>query len=246
MQLFPEVLLRYSKPLQPAVLIRRYQRFLADVELPDGSMMTVHVPNTGSLMGCRDPGLKVWLLDSENPERKYRFTWEQVEVGPGNRVGINTHRANALVEEALEAGLIPELRQYAHRRAEVRFGSENSRVDWLLSAPEQPDFYLEVKNVTTALGQGVAAFPDAVTARGTKHLRELMRMVDAGHRAGVLFCVQRDDCHEVIPADQIDPLYGATLREARTKGVEFFALAAQLSSESVELFRPLSVNCPPH
>lgn len=236
--------MQYPHPLQPAILLRRYQRFLADVQLPDGSLLTVHVPNTGSLLGCRDPGMRVWLLDSQNPERKYRFTWEQVEVRAGCRVGVNTHRANQLVEEALLARRVPSLESYTDRRAEVRFGQENSRVDWLLSAPGQPDFYLEVKNVTTARELGVAAFPDAVTTRGTKHLRELMRMVEAGYRAGVLFCVQRDDCQQVIPADQIDPIYGATLREAEAAGVEFFALGAELSAESVTLTHALTVNCP--
>lgn len=236
--------MRYPSPLQTGVLVRRYQRFLADITLPDGKLITVHVPNTGSLMGCCEPGLKVWLLDSENLERKYRFTWEQVEV-EGGRVGINTHRANSLVGEALEARLIESLAHYTQRKAEVRFGSENSRVDWLLSEPGHPDCYLEVKNVTTALGDGVAAFPDAVTTRGTKHLRELMRMVEAGYRAAVVFCVQRSDCHQVVPADQIDPQYGQAMREALAQGVEFYALEARMDHESVQLWRVLPVRCPP-
>jgi sugar fermentation stimulation protein A len=235
---------RYPLPLQPGTLIRRYQRFLADVSLPDGSLITVHVPNTGSLRGCCESGLKVWLLDSGNSERKYRFTWEQVEVN-GGRVGINTHRANALVEEALKARLIPELAVYSERRAEVRFGEENSRVDWLLSEKGQPLCYVEVKNVTTALGDGVAAFPDAVTTRGTKHLRELMRMVGTGHRAAVVFCVQRSDCEQVIPADAIDPQYGLAMREAMAAGVCFYALEARLDSAVAELWRGLPVRCPP-
>jgi sugar fermentation stimulation protein A len=234
----------FSEPLIPATLLKRYRRFLADVRLDDGTELTVHVPNTGSLLGCAEPGLRVWLSDSGNPERKYRYTWERVDV-MGARVGINTHRANALVGEALQAGLIPELAGYGQRTAEVRFGHENSRIDWLLQQPGKPDCYLEVKNVTAAVQDGIALFPDAVSARGTKHLRELMRVVEAGGRGVLLFCVQRTDAQEVRPADAIDAKYGQTLREARAAGVEVLAWRSVMDHRSQRLVQAIPVVCPP-
>lgn len=236
--------MEFSAPLQPAQLVRRYQRFLADVVLPGGESLTVHVPNTGSLLGCVAPGLPVWLSDSGNPERRYRFTWEQVAVGEA-RVGINTHLANRLVGEALDSGLLPGLRNYITKRSEVRYGVEKSRVDWLLSGPRLPDCYLEVKNVTAAVDQGIALFPDAVSTRATKHLRELMGMVREGARAVLVFCVQRDDVTQVRPADQIDPDYGRTLREALEAGVEAYALRATLDEHSVRLTHLIPIHCPP-
>lgn len=235
--------MEFPEPLQPAQLVRRYQRFLADVVLPGGEPLTVHVPNTGSMLGCLTPGSTVWLSDSGNPERRCRFTWEQVAVGAA-RVGINTHRANALVGEALEAGLLPDLNHYAIKRAEVRYGIEKSRIDWLLTGAGLPDCYLEVKNVTAAVERGVALFPDAVSTRGTKHLRELMGMVREGARAVLVFCVQRDDVTEVRPADQIDPEYGRTLREALQAGVEAYALRATLDERQVRLTHRIPIHCP--
>ncbi|MDE2259136.1 MAG: DNA/RNA nuclease SfsA, partial [Betaproteobacteria bacterium] len=152
--------MEFSRPLIPALLQRRYKRFLADVRLEDGTDLTVHVPNTGSLLGCAEPGLRIGLSDSGNPARKYRYTWEQVNVGRA-RVGINTHWANQLVGEAIDQGLLGTLSGYAKRRAEVRYGEENSRIDWLLSHPGRPDCYVEVKNVTAAVDQGITVFPDA-------------------------------------------------------------------------------------
>ncbi|NDU91165.1 MAG: DNA/RNA nuclease SfsA [Ferrovum sp.] len=233
----------FPQPLIPALLVERYKRFLADVRLEDGTGLTVHVPNTGSMLGCTDAGLRVWLSDSGNPERKYRLTWEQVSVGPA-RVGINTHRANALVGEALDSGLLETLAGYAERRAEVRYGEENSRIDWLLTHPGRPNCYVEVKNVTASVEAGVALFPDAVSARGTKHLREMMRRVAEGERAVLVFCVQRDDVSEVRPADSIDPEYGQTLREALHGGVEAVACAATLSDQQILLTRLIPIICP--
>ncbi len=233
----------FSQPLIPAQLQKRYKRFLADVRLEDGTELTVHVPNTGSLLGCAQPGLQVWLSDSGNLERKYRFTWEQVSVGPA-RVGINTHRANALVGEALDSGLLPMLSGYDGRRAEVRYGEENSRIDWLLTHPGRPDCFVEVKNVTAAVTAGVALFPDAVSTRGTKHLREMMRQVAEGRRAVLVFCVQRDDVTEVQPADGIDPEYGRTLREALAAGVEAVACRATLTDRKILLTHLIPIICP--
>ncbi len=235
--------MEFSQPLIPALLHRRYKRFLADVRLEDGTDLTVHVPNTGSLLGCTQPGLRIGLSDSGNPARKYRYTWEQVQVGKA-LVGINTHLANQLVGEAIDQGLLGTLSGYAKRRAEVRYGEENSRIDWLLSHPGRPDCYVEVKNVTAAVDQGIAVFPDAVSTRGTRHLRELMREVAHGQRAVLVFCVQRDDATEVRPADNIDPEYGQTLREAIKAGVEVVACRATLSDRKILLTHLIPILCP--
>ena len=236
--------MRFKPPLQPARLIRRYKRFLADVELPDGSLTTVHCPNTGAMLGCAEPGMAVYLSRAANPDRKYPLSWELVEALPGVWVGIHTGRTNALVREALLAGTIPELAGYREIRGEVKL-RRGFRVDFLLRDPgRRPDCCLEVKNVTAAVTEGVALFPDAVSERASRHLRELMEQVAAGQRAALCFCVQRDDVSEVRPADDIDPVYGATLREALAAGVEVVAYAAEVSPEAVRLHRPVPVVTP--
>jgi sugar fermentation stimulation protein A len=230
--------MKFAPALHRATLIKRYKRFLADVTLPDGSARTLHCPNTGSMLHCAEPGSRVWYSDSENPARKYPCTWELVEVDQCYKVGINTGRANALVKEALALGAIPQLRGYVNCRSEVPYGSEKSRIDFLLSdKPDAPgeDCYVEVKSVTLGLGQGLGAFPDAVTTRGLKHLRELMEMRASGHRAVLLFCVQHQGIEEVRPADEIDPAYGAMLREAQGKGVEVMAYRADISEQEIRL-----------
>lgn len=236
--------MRFPAPLTGATLIRRYKRFLADVSLDDGTELTVHCPNTGSLLGCHTPGARVWLSRSSNAKRKYAYTWELVEVTGGVLVGINTGRSNALVREAIESGVIGELTGYADIRAEVRYGKENSRADFLLTNANER-CYLEVKNVTAAVQGGRALFPDAVSTRGTRHLRELMGIVsEPGRRAVLCFCVQRCDVDEVRPADAIDPTYGRTLREALQSGVEAIAYRATLCPQSVTLVEPIPVVCP--
>lgn len=227
-----------------ATLVRRYKRFLADVTLDDGTALTAHCPNTGSMLGCHAPGSRVWLSRSDNPKRKYAHTWELVEVADGVLVGINTGRSNALVREAIESGVIGELGGYDEIRAEVRYGEEGSRADFLLTRGATA-CYLEVKNVTAAVENGVALFPDAVSTRGTRHLRELIGTLrTAGQRAVLCFCVQRSDVHEVRPAEQIDPDYGSTLREALEAGVEAIAYRAKLSPEGVALAERVPVVCP--
>ncbi len=237
--------MQFSKPLIEGVLVKRYKRFLADVCLADGGLVTAHCPNTGSMMGCVEPGFRVWLSDSDNPRRKYPLTWELVEIASGTLVGIHTGRTNALVREAIEAGRIEPLAGYADIRPEVKYGGENSRIDLLLQSNGLPDCYVEVKNVTAAVDSGIALFPDAVTARGTKHLRELMTMTDQGSRAVVLFCVQREDVTEVRPADAIDPAYGEALRTAIAQGVEALAWQARVTTVGIELCCPLPVVCSP-
>jgi sugar fermentation stimulation protein A len=235
--------MNFLSPLVEGMLIRRYQRFLADVELPDGRIVTAHTPNTGSMAGCCAPGSRVWLRSSGNAARKYPLTWELVETGQGVLVGINTGLSNHLVQEGIEWGVVAELRGYQTIRREVRYGEENSRIDLLLEGGADGSCYVEVKNVTL-VEDGAALFPDAVSIRGTKHLRELAAMVGQGCRAVIFFCVQRNDAREVRPADRIDPLYGRTLREALAQGVEALAYEAQVSLDGVRLDRPLPVVCP--
>lgn len=236
--------MEYEQPLITATLLRRYQRFLADVIPQTGQTMTVHCPNTGAMLGCQEPGSKVWLLPASNPRRKYPFSWELVEALPDVLVGINTGRSNRLVEEALTAGLIAPLRGYRQLRREVTItaGGERSRMDFLLSAHRyRPDCYLEVKNVTAAVTDGTALFPDAVSIRATKHLTALMALVGLGLRAALVFCVQRADVRRVRPATEIDPRYAETLALAAERGVEIYAYRAQVSPRQVQLVKRLRV-----
>jgi sugar fermentation stimulation protein A len=237
------MLVIFPSPLLPAILLRRYQRFLADVQLADGRTVTVHCPNTGALLGCAEPGMAVWLSRSSKPGRKYALTWELVNSG-GTLVGINTGLANRLVEEALHNHLLPGFTGYPQLRREVRYGQANSRIDFLLEGDDHNRCYLEVKNVTAAVQDGIALFPDAVSQRGTRHLRELITVVAQGQRAVLCFCVQRQDVREVRPADAINPVYGATLREALACGVEVMACAAVVTSQAITLHRRLPVVCP--
>lgn len=223
-------------------LIRRYKRFLADVQLEQG-VVTAACPNTGSMMGCCEPGSRVWLSESDRATRKYRHTWEIVEVGKV-MVGINTALPNALVEEAVASGALAELAGYANVRREVGFGEERSRIDLLLEHPERPPCYVEVKNVTAAVSGRVALFPDSVSERGAKHLRELIRLKAAGLRPVQLYCVQRGDVDEVRPADAIDVEYGRTLRQAIAAGVEVMAYRAKVTPREIRIEERIPVVCP--
>lgn len=240
--------MNYQQILQEARLIRRYKRFMADVELPDGSQITLHCPNTGSMKNCLYPGYKVWYSDSGNPKRKYPCTWEQAEIPVQfggseqmTRAGLNTNIANKLVEELLISGGVPELAKYQTLRREVKYGEENSRIDFLLQQPELPDCYVEVKSVTLAMGDGLGLFPDAVTTRGTRHLREMTQLACKGIRAVLFFCVQHTGIERVAPADDIDPEYGKALRNALNAGVEIMAWGAEVTSDAITLVKPLSV-----
>ncbi|MEO5677550.1 MAG: DNA/RNA nuclease SfsA [Usitatibacter sp.] len=232
----------YSAKLVEGRLIRRYKRFLADIQLPSG-VITAACPNTGSLMGCCEPGSRVWLSESDSATRKYRHTWEIVEVGRV-MVGINTGLPNALVAEAIRDGTIGELTGYPNVRREVAFGEERSRVDLLLEGAQRESCYVEVKNVTAAANRGVALFPDCVSERGSKHLRELIRLKARGLRAVQLYCVQRGDVNEVRPADGIDFEYGRTLREAIAAGVEVLAYRAKVTLDEIRLAERIPVVCP--
>ncbi len=237
--------MKFTPALQPAKLLRRYKRFLADVELPDGAMLTVHTPNTGAMTGCAEPGSTVWLRDVNSPKRKYRYSWEVTENLQGVLVGVHTGMPNKLVAEGINSGIIEELQGYSCHRHEVRYGEEGSRIDLLLQGGDDGrDCYVEVKNVTTCDDQGAGFFPDAVSVRASKHLRELMAMVEQGHRAVIFFCVQRGDVEWVRPADEIDETYGTTLRQALAAGVEALAYRARVSPEEVVLEKALPVICP--
>lgn len=230
--IFPHALTR-------AVLLRRYKRFLADVRLESGETVIAHCANTGSMMGLNHPGNQVWLSRSDNPKRKLAWTWELVEVESGALVGIHTGRANGLVREALEAGLIPELAGFGGIRAEASL-SARSRTDLLLDFSGRPCF-VEVKSVTAAVADGVGFFPDAVSVRAHKHLEELAGVARAGARAAVVFCAQREDVASVRPADHIDAEFGRSLRAVAASGVELYALGARVTPESITLERRLKV-----
>ena len=234
--------MQYARALVEGRLIRRYKRFLADIQLPDG-VITAACPNTGSMMGCCEPGSRVWLSESDRATRKYRHTWEIVEVGQV-MIGINTGLPNNLVAEAIGDGVIPELSGYETVRREVRYGEEASRVDFVLESPGREACYVEVKNVTAAAQKGVALFPDCVSERGSRHLRELIRMKSQGLRPVQLYCVQRGDVKEVRPADGIDHEYGRTLREAIAAGVEVLAYRARVTPKEIRLVDRISVRCP--
>jgi sugar fermentation stimulation protein A len=234
--------MRFEQPLIEGVLLRRYKRFLADVRLSDGRTVTAHTPNTGSMAGCAEPGLRVWLRDSGNPRRKYPYSWELVESRSGVLVGINTTLANRLVRDAIEDDTVVELQGYGRIRTEQRYGMEGSRIDLLLEDGPRGRCYVEVKNVTL-VEDGVALFPDAVSLRGTRHLRELRRVAE-GARAVVLFCVQRADARAMRPAAHIDPEYARTLCAVMDKGVEALVYGARVSTQGIALQERLGFSCP--
>jgi sugar fermentation stimulation protein A len=229
--------MKLPQPLASGLLLRRYKRFLADVEMSDGSVVTAHCPNSGSMLGCAAPGSPVLLSRSDNLSRKYPHTWELVHADDC-WIGINTSLPNHLVREGIEQGIVSELLGYKLIRQEVCYGSERSRIDLLL---EEPGIcYVEVKNVTL-VENGIARFPDAATTRGQKHLRELMAMVAGGARAVNFFVVQHANATSVTPADAIDPVYGRLLREAAKAGVEILAYQANVTPEEIILSRSIPV-----
>ena len=227
----PKIKTASTNGLMPAVLVQRYKRFLADIILPSGETITVHCPNTGSMKNCVHPMSPCWYSVSDSQTRKYPQTLEIVTTPSGHLAGINTSRSNNLVEVAITAGVIEELQGYEALRREVVYGNEKSRIDFLLEKGNER-CYVEVKNVTLMENDGQGLFPDAISTRGTKHLRELMQMVREGHRAVLLFCVQHSGINWVEPADHIDIEYGKTLRAAITAGVEVIAYSAFIDAEN--------------
>lgn len=223
-------------PLLSGTLIRRYKRFLADIELPDGTIVTAHTPNSGSMMGCAVPGSPALISRSESATRKYPFTWELVQVN-GIWIGIHTGYPPKLVREGVKNGIVAELQGYTTIQPEVACGE--SRIDLFLDGGDSP-CWVEVKNVTL-VEKGIALFPDAVTTRGQKHLRELRRLVGKGERGVIFYVIQREDAEAVAPADRIDPEYGRLLREVIADGVEALAYRACVTPAEIKLEKRLPV-----
>jgi sugar fermentation stimulation protein A len=227
--------MKFSTPLLRGRLVKRYKRFLADVILDSGEAITATCPNTGSMMGLATPGAVVWVSTSASPTRKYPHTWELVETDLGHGpalVGINTNHPNRLVSEAIADGRIPELAGYAGLRREVKYGL-SSRIDILLEDPAKGLAYVEIKNVHLSRQAGVAEFPDSVTERGVKHLVELSAMVAAGHRAVMVYLIQRADAPAFALAPDIDPRYAEAFAQARAAGVEAIAYDCTISPEEI-------------
>jgi sugar fermentation stimulation protein A len=233
--------MQFEPPLEEGRLLRRYKRFLADIETPSGEQLTIHCPNTGSMLNCMEEGAQIWFSRSNDPKRKLPGTWELGCTPHGRMAVINTARANALVEEALHAGLITELNGFTALKREVAYGVERSRIDIRLEYPAG-FAYVEVKSVTLGFSDSdVAAFPDARTERGSKHLRELAALARSGIRAVQFYCVNLSGISAVRAAAEIDPAYAAALQEAKAAGVEVLAYGAQISPQGVRLLSPLAV-----
>ncbi len=228
----------YWPQLIPGTLINRYKRFLADVQLSDGTLVTAHCANSGRMTACNEPGRTVYLSSHDNPKRKLPYTWELIDMG-SSLVGVNTMVPNRLVAEAVAAEKIPELTGYETIEKEVRVG-RRSRLDLKLVKPQSPSCYVEIKNCTLVEKER-AMFPDAVTVRGRKHLKELESLVEEGHRCVMFFLIQRMDAGQFAPADHIDPIYGETLRHAAGKGVEMVAYDVDIDLTQIQINHRLSI-----
>lgn len=224
--------MEFASALMTGNLIRRYKRFLADITLDNGTEITAHCANTGAMTGCAPVDARVWLSVSDNPKRKYPYSWQLVELSPGVMACINTGLTNKVAHEAILQQQIKELKGFDQCQTEVAYGEEKSRVDFLLTYGDQ-QVYVEVKHVTLSLEKGVACFPDAVTKRGQKHLRELIQQVKSGHRAVLLFIIMRTDVSLVTTADSIDAEYGRLLRQAIREGVEVLAYGTKIDSNEI-------------
>lgn len=235
--------MEFARPLIPARLVKRYKRFLADASLEDGSVVTAHCGNPGAMLGLAEPGAAIWLEPTDAPGRKLRFAWRLVELDDGHLAGIDTAVPNRVVAEALAARAVPPLAGYDTVRPEVRYGT-GSRVDFLATGPGLPPAYVEVKNVHLRREADWAEFPDSITARGARHLADLAAEAAAGHRAVMLYLVQRTDCARFRLAADIDPAYAAAFARARSAGVEALCFAACITRAGVWLDRALPVTDP--
>lgn len=231
--------MNFEPPLLTGKLIQRYKRFLADVVLDDGRELTVHCPNPGAMAGLKQPGNRIWISDSQNPKRKLRYTLEVMQVGE-TMVGINTNRANKLAFEAIQTELVGCINAGDTILSEQKYG-ENSRIDFLIEKRDAPRLYLEVKNVNFMRENGLHEFPDGVTARGSKHLRELMKMIDEGHQAMMLFIIQRNDGDQFKIATDIDAVYGETFENARRHGVKAQAICCYITAQSITPLRSIEI-----
>ena len=233
--------MQFDPVLEQGRLLKRYKRFFADIECADGSVVTAHCANTGSMKNCMSEGARVWFRRNDDPKRKLKATWELVETPHGRLACINTGRANRLVEEALQNGVIAELAGFTQLRREVKYGEENSRADFCLMFDQQQVF-VEVKSVTLGFANtDTAAFPDAVTTRGAKHLRELTALAASGQRAVLIYCVNLSGITAVRAAQEIDPEYAAALAEAKAAGVEVLAYGTRISPAGIEVVQRLAV-----
>lgn len=235
--------MEFPTPLIEGKLIKRYKRFLSDIELPNGEVVVAHCPNTGSMKRCQQDSARVWLSKSDNPKRKLAYTWELVEVDEQYLACINTGYPNKLVGEAIANGVVTELVGYAEQKAEVKYG-EKSRIDWLLTGDDGRKCYVEVKNVTLLEEDGLGYFPDAVTDRGRKHLHELANMVEEGHRAVMFFCVSHTGIDSVTPAAHIDKKYAQAFVNVVERGVEVIAYKVAITTEGMKVVSPVPVIMP--
>lgn len=237
--------MQFDPALKSAKLIKRYKRFLADITTPDEQTLTIHCANTGAMTGCAEPGVTVYYSTSDNPQRKYPHSWELTQTEAGHTICVNTARANTLVVEAIRRNAIPELSGYQVLKTEVRYGSENSRIDILLQDSDRSDCYIEVKSVTlldSDRGDGQGFFPDTTTVRGQKHLRELTEMVTSGNRAILFFAVLHSGIEKVSAAHHIDAKYTQLLEQAKDAGVEVICYKAMLSEHEMSLLSPIGFN----
>ena len=239
----PWTQMKFPDPLIRGTLIKRYKRFLTDVELENGALVTAHCANPGSMLSLIEEGAEVWLSPARNPKRKLKYTWELIRIN-GDLVGLNTALANTLVEEAITDGVIPELSGYANLRREVKYG-QNSRIDILLEDDTRPVCYVEIKSVTMKRDLAPSApaeFPDSVTSRGSKHLNELANMVSDGHRAVMIYLVQREDSTHMTIANDIDPAYVENLKAAMSNGVEAIAYTCRMSPQEILVTSPVELD----
>jgi len=236
------MIMHYPTPLQSATLIKRYKRFLADVILENGEEVTIHCANTGAMTGCGDPGDTIWYSTSDNPKRKYSRSWELTEKSNGDMICINTARANQLAKEAIQSAAISQLTGYESLSTEVKYGNENSRIDILLDDTKHGKCYIEVKSASL-LENGCGYFPDTVSVRGQKHLRELMTVKENGHRAVLLFVIQHTGIKTLKPAKHLDKDYSDLVKQAIYQGVEVFAYASTIEKHEITLVEQISFNC---
>jgi len=234
--------MQFAPPLEEAILVKRYKRFLADIKTSTGEELTIHCPNTGSMLNCMQEGGRIWFSRSTDPARKSAGTWVLAETPQSRLACVNTGLANKLVAEALEQGVIKELTGFTKLRKEVRYGSENSRIDFCLDYPDQTTSYLEVKSVTLGFeNTDIAAFPDAITSRGTKHLRELTELAKQGIKTYLLYCVNLTQITAVRACQEIDPNYAKTLQLAYKAGVKLLAYGCSISPQAIKLDTPLQI-----
>ena len=233
--------MRFQTELVPATLIRRYKRFLADCRLADGREVVAHCANPGSMMGLAEPGMRIWLEPNDDPKKKLKFGWRLVEHDTGHFTGVDTSVPNRVLRAALRAGEVAALEAYTTVRPEQNYG-ENSRIDFLLQGAGLPDAYVEVKSVTLCRRAGLAEFPDSVTARGAKHIGALSDMVRGGHRAIMLYLVQRTDCTRFALASDIDPAYATACAAASQAGVETMCLGTYITAEMITVSGPITID----